>query len=105
VSDDDDKRAAALEALSVELADKGRLLEAGWVAMQLACIPRDAPPEQLRSMRMAFMGGAQHLFASIMTILDPGEEPSAADLNRMNLIDDELRAFDAELREWARLPP
>ena len=40
---------------------------------------------------------ADHLFASIMTILDPGEEPTATDLRRLTLIDHELTRFRIEM--------
>ena len=82
-----------LERLSQELTDNGKLIEAGWVGMRLACDLVDAPPSQLREMRMAFFAGAQHLFGSIMTILEPGDDPTDADLRRMNLIHKELKAF------------
>jgi hypothetical protein len=87
---------AYLERLQKELANSGKLLEAGWVALRLACIPDDAPKVQLDEMRMAFFAGAQHLFSSIMHSLDPGAEPTDADLNRMDLIEKELQAFIAE---------
>lgn len=91
---------AFLERLSKELVDKGKLIEAGWVSMRLACLDLNAPADQLAEMRMAFFGGAQHLFSSIMTILEPGAEPTDKDLERFDLIDAELKLFiqDFELR-------
>jgi hypothetical protein len=87
-----------LERLSRELADEGKLIEAGWVALRVQAIPLDAPAVQLQEMRMAFMAGAQHLFASIMTILEPGETETEADLTRLDhLISKELEAFRQEL--------
>jgi hypothetical protein len=86
-----------LEALSRRLADEGKLIEAGWVSMRIHAIPLNAPAVQLESMRLAFMGGAQHLFASIMTILDPGTEETEADMRRMALIDRELESYREEL--------
>ena len=91
-----------LEMLSRKMADEGKLIEAGWVGMRLACIPGDAPAVQLAEMRFAFMAGAQHLFTSMLTILDPDDEPSEADMRKMELIDAELQAFGKELE--ARLP-
>jgi hypothetical protein len=85
-----------LERLHDELADSGKLIEAGWVGMRLACDLVDAPSDQLREMRMAFFAGAQHLFGSIMTVLEPGDEPTDKDLQRMDLIDKELKAFIAD---------
>jgi len=104
MSDDEELR-ATLEALSVRLADEGKLIESGWVSLRATCMAADAPAVQVREMQMAFMAGAQHLYASMMTVLDPGDEPSLADLKRLALVDAELRAFDAELRRWARLAP
>lgn len=84
---------AYLERLSRELADQGKLIEAGWVGLRLAAVPLDASAVQLEEMRNAFFAGAQHLFSSIMTILEPDAEPTDKDLERMTLIDKELRAF------------
>ena len=94
----------ALHHLSCKLADEGRLLEAGWVSLRMAVIPPNAPAIQIDEMRMAYMAGAQHLFASIMTILDPGEEPSEADLRKMDLIGAELDAFAEEMELRIRAP-
>ena len=87
-----------LEQLSRRLADEGKLIEAGWVALRIQAIPLNAPAVQLQEMRLAFMAGAQHLFASIMSMLDPGLEETPADLTRMDLIHKELAAFEQELR-------
>lgn len=84
---------AYLERLSKELNDKGKLIEAGWLGLRIACELEDAPAIQLEEMRNAFFAGAQHLFSSIMTILDPGQEPTDKDMERMDLIDRELRQF------------
>jgi hypothetical protein len=94
---------AFLERLSRELADKGKLIEAGFVGMRLACDLDNAPADQLAEMRMAFFGGAQHLYSSIMTILEPGAEPTDKDLARMELIHNELQEFIKDFE--ARLPP
>ena len=87
-----------LEQLTKRLADDGKLIEAGWVSLRLHAVPLNAPPVQLEEMRNAFMAGAQHLFASIMTVLDPGTEPTDADMERMSMIADELDAFGKELK-------
>jgi hypothetical protein len=91
---------AHLERLSRELTDSGKLIEVGFISLRLACIPLDAPAEQLREMRMAFFAGAQHLFGTIMTILEPGDEPTEKDLKRLDLINAELGEFikDFEMR-------
>jgi hypothetical protein len=86
-----------LEEVSRKLADEGRLIEAGWVSLQAVWVPPDAPPHQVRDMRWAFMAGAQHLWASIMTVLEPDAEPTEKDLERMNLIAAELDKFGEEI--------
>ena len=87
----------ALDRLARELTDRGHLIEAGWVGLRLAAIPADAGEIQVAEMRKAFMAGAQHLFASIMGILEPDQEPTEKDLERMDLIAAELEAFRLEL--------
>lgn len=90
------KRREVLTKLSQRLTDEGKLIEAGWVGYQLAVISPDAPQVQLDETRMAFWAGAQHLFASIMSLLEPGEDPTEADLRRMSLINEELGLYLAE---------
>jgi hypothetical protein len=87
-----------LEQLSRKLADDGKLIEAGWVGLRIAAVPLNAPAVQIEEMRNAFMAGAQHLFSSIMTIMEPDAEPTEADMRRMSLISDELEAFGEELK-------
>jgi hypothetical protein len=96
---------AFLERLSRELTDQGKLIEAGFVAMRRACDLHDAPADQLREMRMAFFAGAQHLFSSIMSILEPGAEPTEADLQRMDLIRTELDEWRAKLADLVKPTP
>jgi hypothetical protein len=79
--------------LSRKLTDDGKLIEAGWVSFRHLVVHPDAPPDQLREMRIAFLAGAQHLFASINSIMDEDAEPTDADLQRMQSISDELDAF------------
>lgn len=83
--------------VSKRLADEGKLIEAGWTGYRMLVLPPDAPQIQIDECRTAFMAGAQHLFGSIMNILDPGEQETEADLRKMDLIDRELRAFAREM--------
>jgi hypothetical protein len=90
----------AANAFAKAASDDGKLIEAGWLALKAMWLDPESPPEQVNELRQAFFAGAQHLFGSIMGILDPGEEPTDADLKRMDLISAELDAFikDFELR-------
>ena len=94
-----DDQAALLKRVTEKYVDEGRLIEAGWQTMRLLVVPPTAPRDQLTEMRKAYFTGAQHLFASLMTVMSDGDgEPAPADLRRVDLIDAELKAFVAELR-------
>jgi hypothetical protein len=90
--------AQAADLLAKKLADDGKLIEAGWVIFKGLTIPPNAPEIQVSEMRLAFMAGSQHLFTSIIGILDPGEEPTDTDMRRMELINNELDAVYKELK-------
>lgn len=85
------------DAVAKKLTDEGRLIEAGWQLMVFFTLPPDAPPLQVSEMRKAFFMGAQHLYAALNCIMDPGQEPTDADMNRMSLIHTELEAFRMEV--------
>ena len=89
---------AVYDKLINTLADQGKLIEAGFVAMRATIIPPGASEGQVSDMRIAYMGGAQHLFASLMAALDPDSDPTPSDLRRMSLIVAELQAFEGELK-------
>ncbi len=96
---DEPKRREGLEQLSKHLVDQGKLIEAGWISLRLLAIPRDASAIQLDEMHMAFFAGAQHLFGSIMSVLDTDADPTDDDLRRMDLINEELNLFVVEMKQ------
>jgi hypothetical protein len=75
--------------------DQGKLVEAGFAAFSYLYL-KNSPPAQIADMRIAYMSGAEHLFNSIMGILDPGEEPTDKDMQRMDLI-------NAEIERWRKV--
>lgn len=83
----------AAVAISKAATDKGLLIEAGFLAMLATTYPDGMSDAQRHHMRMAFFGGAQHLFGTLMNVLDPGDEPTDADLSKMAKIQSELDAF------------
>lgn len=89
----------AAHDVTKHLSDQGKLVEAGFAAFRYLAMAKDAPDIQVNEMRLAFMAGAEHLFSSIMSILDPGEESTDADLRRMDLIDAELDSWRGRLSE------
>jgi len=80
------------------LTDQGKIVEAGWVSYLRLVVPRNASAVQVEETRRSFFAGAQHLFGSIMTMLDVGAEPTEADLGRMDQIHAELQAFAKSFR-------
>jgi hypothetical protein len=89
----------AASILTKRLSDEGKLIEAGWAVFALYVISKDAPKIQRDEMQIAYMAGAEHLFTSIMNVLDPGEEPTERDLSRMELIAKEMDVWRAKLSE------
>ncbi len=94
MSETDDK----VKWLTKKLLDQGKLLEAGFLGLRYAAIPKEASETQLTELRMAFFAGAQHLFGSLMNALDPGTEPTDADMRRMGNLHKELTQFLAEFK-------
>jgi hypothetical protein len=94
-----------LELFHKHLIDKGFLIEAGWAGFMHSVYIKPLQGDQLRQLRQAFFAGAQHLFASIMTVLDPEENPTRDDLRRMDLIHQELGRFIQEFKLEYLTPP
>lgn len=86
---------AAVKKITDGLAAQGKVIEGGWAAYEYLGL-KHASELQKAEMRKAFFFGAQHLWASIFTILDPDHEPTEKDMRRMSLIDAELRKFTDE---------
>jgi hypothetical protein len=87
----------ATQEMTRKLIDEGKLIEAGWASLAAMWVPENAPDHQVADLRKAFMAGAQHAWGSLMTMLEPGDDPTTADLSRMAKIQAELDAFGAEL--------
>jgi len=101
------ERRAEIRRIAQELTgravDDGQIVMLGFVTM-ISMVFRDqvheVPKEQLNQLRLAFFAGAQHLFGSITSMLDPDAEASERDLKRMTLIAHELNAF---IDEWKQI--
>lgn len=88
-----------LEAIARKLVDEGKLIAAGFVAIRVM-FPH-VEEDELERLRNAYFGGAQHLYASIMAIMEADREPTDKDLERMELIHQELEAWAKTMR----MPP
>lgn len=87
-----------VDEITAKLTAEGKLIEAGWQGLRILTVPEGAPKVQLKEMRQAFFAGAQHLLASMMTLLDPDAEPTEQDMERMSLIHAELEQFVDQLK-------
>lgn len=86
------------DALTRECIDRGQIIEGGWKAMEILML-KGASKIQRTEMRKAYFFGAQHLFASIMGILEPGDiEPTELDMERMTKINEELEKFVEDMK-------
>lgn len=72
-------------------------IDKGWQSYRNLVIPRDAPEIQVNECRQAFYAGAAILFHALMTALDPGDDPTTADLQRMADIQNELDEFGQQI--------
>lgn len=73
-------------------------IEKLWADFRRKVVPIAAPPVQVTEMRRAFYAGAGALFSELIRMLDPGTEPTEADLRKMDAIAMELEQFFAEVK-------
>jgi len=79
------------------MADRGKLIETGWLSFRTMAIEKNAPQIQLDEMRVAFFSGAQHLLGALCSVLDSdSKDMTPKDEQRLNLIAKELLNFTAE---------
>lgn len=64
-------------------------------------VPKDAPVIQIKETRQAFFAGASLLFETLMIALDPEEEPTDADMQRMADLQNEINEFGQEIDKRA----
>lgn len=82
-------------------APKTDLVAQLWTSFRVTVMPPTAGPVQVQEMRRAFYAGAQGLLGTILRVLDPGEEPTEADLLQMGAIADELSEFALKVGKGA----
>lgn len=78
------------EQITKGLVDDGKVIEAGWISYWKMVVPPDAGRVQIEECKLAFMAGAQHLFDTINSVLEEGEDATEADVHRMRMIASEL---------------
>lgn len=74
-----------------------KIIDTAWRSYAEQVIPMNAPDIQRQECRRAFYAGAASVFSGIMTMLDPGAEPTDADLEKMSALEDELNQYAKSL--------
>lgn len=85
------------ERMARDLADQGRVLEAGWQMYRLLLLK--VPAHEARDeLREAFEAGAEYIFGTLMAMLEPGEMETGNDLRRMHRLNAELQPIRERLK-------
>jgi len=87
------------DALVAEMIARGKLIEAGFQGLRLL-LPKDIAPEQLAQIRLAYLGGAQHVWSAMFAAMSSDREPTLQDMRRMSMISSELESAGHELKAW-----
>jgi hypothetical protein len=90
---------AVVEAILKRMANEGRLIEGGWLSF-LEFVPPNTTAQQVNLLKLAYYCCAEHLFNSIMTIMDEDREPTENDLKKMSLLQKEISAAEQWLWEF-----
>lgn len=77
----------------------GKTVAQMWAEFEAKVIPPDAGDVQRSEMKLAFYAGALTLFNAAFS-LDPGDEPTTADLERVDALYREINDF--HMQEMAR---
>lgn len=84
-----------------------KYIEKGWDSYRKLLVEAGAGEIQIKETRQAFFAGAAVLFESIMRGLDPGDEETENDMQRMTDIANELHEFGRSLDQkyFGVMPP
>ncbi len=87
---------AMAREIEKRLADQGRAIEGGWRSYKVLVLPKGVSRIQEDETQQAFYAGANHALFTLLSIMDPGEDPTEADLQRLSKMTQELQAFNSE---------
>lgn len=90
------KLQAAIDKLLREKSDETNMIETLWLLFAASVKIPTGGTQWIESRRCFFMGAAT-LFEAIQRIIEPGEDPTAADLSRMDRIAKELARYQEEM--------
>lgn len=85
------------EQLTKKYASEGRLIEAGWQTYRVLCL-RSAVNDSCGDLKEAFQAGAEHVFASMVNMLEADEEVTDNDLKRMDHLQAEVELIQRAFR-------
>lgn len=74
-----------------------KVMDTAWRSYAEQVLPIDAPDVQRQECRRAFYAGGQACLGGIMNMLDPGVDPTEADLDKMTALQGELEQFAADV--------
>ena len=87
-----------IDILTKKAVDDGKLIEVGWLSLRHSALSPKLSEQQMGEIRKVFFAGAAHLYGSIMGFLEGGEEPTANDERRMELIATEIEEHFKSMR-------
>jgi hypothetical protein len=73
-------------------------LAGSWASFETAALPVVTGAVQRREMRRAYYAGAAGMLGTIMDMLDPGDDATEGDLDRMDALHDEILRFGEDLK-------
>ena len=94
---DDPRVRALVDKINAVAADSGSMVETGFAAYCAIVLPGADKAEKDRH-RIAFFAGAQHVFATLIGVMSDHDDPTPADLMRMDKLHAELETFAGDMR-------
>jgi hypothetical protein len=84
-----EKFTAICDQIAKDLVDRGLLIRAGAKVL----LGLKLPQNREEALRYAFFAGADHVFSTLMRVLDEGVDATEADMLRMTKIHEELEEW------------
>jgi hypothetical protein len=81
------------------MSGKRQLMAEQWDKFARAVLPADVSVVQRREMRRAFYAGAESILFRVIEAFAPEDEPTAEDLQIMEDLDAELKAFAKAVKD------
>lgn len=76
-----------------------KIMADAWASFEKAVMPNGASHVQRTEMRRAFYAGAQGVLGGMLSMLDPGHEPTEDDYKVMDGVEQELEDFQKDVSE------